>query len=307
MNVPRRARRNVPFTNIENSNRGPSHRDVAVQTRKFQNYNQLAVTNVEGDFAFGITNFNVTPKTNTYIGEVLEAYSKLYEQYRIRKVVIRAQCGKGYTNDRRIKTILVSRVDVDNQDTAQTFNSFRSLANATNAKTNTLTERGNVAMCEYRPVIFDQNYSSSDVNPVLPNNLQWNRLVARNNHQWRGAVLGVAIPENTLSPQELKITLTQEVTIDFRGRINDMSLSSVSAIPTLNPPVYDLTTTLDELKTELLTGAWFPTQISHSIGNIGSTVLGPDLIGNKFRIQSTMEVYIIEAYEGDELFCNIIE
>jgi hypothetical protein len=307
MTVPRRARRNVPFTNINNTNRGPSHRDISVQTRKFQNYNQLAVTNVEGDFAFGITNFNVTPSTNTYIGQVLEAYSKLYEQYRIRRVVIRAQCGKGYTNDRRIKTILVSRVDVDNQDTAQTFNSFRALANATNSKTNTLTERGNVAMCEYRPVMFDQKFTTTDVVPVLPNNLQWNRLVARNNHQWRGAVLGVAIPENTLSPQELKITLTQEVTIDFRGRINDMALSSVAAIPTLNPPVYDLTTNLEELKTELLTGAWFPTQIAHSIGNIGSTVLGPDLIGNKFRIQSTMEVYVIEAWDGDNLYCNIIE
>lgn len=305
--MTRKQQRRRVTINRNNTNKGPSHRDLTVQSRKFQNYNQLAFTNVEGDFCFGITNFNVTPVNNTYIGQILESYSKLYEQYRIRRVVIRAQCGKGYTNDRRIKTILVSRVDVDNQDTTNTFSSFRSLANATNAKTNTLTERGNVAMCAFRPVMFDPNtYASNETMPILPNELQWNRLVSRNNHQWRGAVLGVAIPENTLSPNELKITLTQEVTIDFRGRINDASLSTVSEIPTLNPPAYDFSTSLTDLKTELLTGTWFPTEINHSIGNIGTTVLGPQLLGNKFRIQSTMAVYIIVASEGETLYCNIV-
>lgn len=305
--IPRRGtnRRRVFTTNVRRTNKGASHRDMAVQTRKFQNYNQLAYTNVEGDFAYGITSYNVTPSQNTYLGNVLENYSKLYEQYRIRRVIIRAQCGKGYTNDKRIKTILISRVDVDNQNTAQDFNSFRSLANATNAKTNTLTERGNVIMCEYRPILFDQTYTSSDINAILPNSLNWNRLSARNNHQWRGALLAVAIPDTTVQPNELKITLTQEVVIDFRGRVNDV-VTTNAQIPTLNPPTYDLTTTLQELKTELLTGAWFPTNITHSIGNIGTTVLGPDLIGNSFRIQSTMDVYIIKAYDDLELFCDII-
>lgn len=302
-----RNRKMVPFTNVSRSNKGPSHRDMTVQTRKFQNYNQLAFTNTEGDFSYGITSFNVTPTNSTYIGNVLENYSKLYEQYRIRRVIIRAQCGKGYTNDKRIKTILISRVDVDNQNTAQTFSSFRQLANATNAKTNTLTERGNVAMCEYRPILFDQTFTSSDINPILPNSLNWNKISARANHQWRGAVLGVAIPDTTLQPNELKITLTQEVIIDFRGRINDANISGSVAIPTLNPPTYDYTTNLTDLRTNLLSGVWFPTNITHSIGNIGFTVLGPDLIGNSFRIQSSGEVYIIVNSEGEDLYCNIVE
>lgn len=304
-----RSRRFVPIANAVNMMKGPSRRDMTCQTRKFQDYNQLAVTNVEGDFAYGITSFNVTPTSNTWIGNILATYSKLYEQYRIRRVVIRAQCGKGFTNDRRIKTLLISRVDVDNQSTSQTFNTFRELATATNAKVNTLTERGNVAICDYRPIMFDKNFTSNDVVPVLNNSMQWNRLAGRNNHQWRGAVLGMAIPEPSLDPQELKITLTQEIVIDFRGRINEVSaVTSLPAeIPTLNPPTYDLTLTLDTLRTNLLSGTYFPTNITHSIGNIGTSVLGPELVGNSFRIQASMDVYSIVASEGDSLLCNKVE
>lgn len=281
---------------------------MTVQLRKFTNYNQLAITNVEGDFAFGITNFNVTPTLNTYIGSVLDTYAKLYEQYRIRRVMIQAQCGKGYTNDRRIKTILVSRVDVDNQDTSQTFNTFRSLANATNARTRTLTEKGNIMLADFRPLMFDVNYTSNDTIPVLPNGLQWNRLVARNNHQWRGAVLGVAIPENTLSPQELKITLTQQIVIEFRGRINDASSVSASpAIGTLNPPTYDFEVDINDLRQNLLAGTYFPTLITHSIGNIGHTIHGDALIGNEFRVESSQTLYRIDAFSDTLLYCTLIE
>jgi hypothetical protein len=280
---------------------------MTCQSRRFLDYNQLAVTNVEGDFAYGITSFNVTPTSNTYIGNILTQYAKMYEQYRIRKVLVRAQCGKGYTNDRRIKTILISRVDVDNQSTSQTFNTFRELATASGAKTNTLTERGNVAICEYRPIMFDKNFTSNDSVPVLNNNLQWNRLAGRNNHQWRGAVLGMAIPEPSLDPQELKITLTQEIVIDFRGRINEVSSTSLAEVPTLNPPVYDLEVTPDLLRTNLLSGTYFPTNITHSIGNIGHSVTGEDLVGNSFRIQATMDVYTIEAFDGTNLLCDLVE
>lgn len=287
-----------------------SRRDMVVQSRSFLDYNQLALTNVEGDFSFGITSFNTTPRNNTYIGQVLEKYGQLYEQYKITNVRIKAQCGKGFTNDRRIKTILVSRVDVDNQDTAQTFTSFRALANASNSKTRTLTEKGNVVLCEYKPIMFDNYYTSNQTIPVLPNQLQWNRIDAVDKHQWRGAVLSVAIPETNLQPDELKITLTMEYQIQFRGRINNAAgISASPEIGTLNPsPVtYDLTTSEDALKNNLLTGTWFPININHSIGNIGAAVTGDMLLNESFRVQATGDVYVIVATDSPDLFCNLVE
>lgn len=299
------------FNNARNVNRGTnvSKRDMVVQTRSFLDYNQLALTNVEGDFSFGITSFNVTPRSDTYIGQVLAKYGHMYEQYKIANVRIKAQCGKGYTNDRRIKTILVSRVDVDNQDTAQTFTSFRSLANASNSKTRTLTERGNVILCEFRPIMFDHLFTSNAVVPVLPNNLQWNRISDADKHQWRGAVLSVAIPDTNLQPDELKITLTMEYRIQFRGRINDATgITASPDIGTLNhnPPVYDLETTEDDLRQNLLTGTWFPVSINHSIGNIGHSVTGDMLLHESFREQSSGVVYIIVATDSPDLYCNVV-
>jgi hypothetical protein len=272
------------------------------------NYNSLAYQNVSGDFSYGITSYNLTPLNNNIFASILDSYANLYEQYRVTKIIIRAQCGKGYDNDKRIKTILAARVDVDNQNTASTFTSFRALANASNSITRTLTEKGNVKICEYRPVMFDNYYTSNDTIPVLPNRLQWQRLLARNNHQWRGAIIGAAIPETDIQPNELKITLTQEVHIEFRGRIQSPeTLSGDPSVQTLNPPTYDMTTTLDDLRNNLLTGVWFPIDIQHSIGNIGTSVTGPMLLGNKFRVQATQVLYVIEASDQDDIHCNIIE
>lgn len=278
-----------------------------MQTRTFMEYNQLALTNTQGDFSFGLTSFNITPRSDNYIGSVLKSYAHLYEQYKITRCRIMAQCGKGYTNDRRIKTILVSRVDVDNQDTAQSFSTFRSLANASNAKTRTLTEKGNVVLCDFKPIMFDKYYSSNATIPVLPNHLQWQRLEAMSGHQWRGAVLSVAIPETNIQPDALKITLTLEYTVQFKGRINEITPGALSPnITTLNPPTYDLEITEDELRTNLLTGAWFPTNINHSIGNIGHTVTGDDLLQERFRIQETGEVYEIVFTDSPKLCCDLV-
>jgi hypothetical protein len=188
------------------------------QARKFVNYNSLSIQNIAGNFAIGVTSFNITPVANTTIGDLIKQMGVTYEQYRIRRVRVRAQIGKGYTNDLRLKTILASRIDVENQDTAQTGQNFKALVNSENSVIKTFTERGNILVADYRPIMFDNRFTSNDSIPVLPSNSQWYRIEGQQNHQWRGAVLAAAIPDTSISPGEVDITLWQEIDIEFRGR-----------------------------------------------------------------------------------------
>jgi hypothetical protein len=224
--------RNGPVQNLA----GTSHRDMVPQVRKFVTYNSLGVQNTAGDFSIGVTSFNVTPAPNTTIGDLIKTMGITYEQYRIRRIRIRAQIGKGYTNDLRLKTIIASRVDVDNQDTAQTGQSFKALVNSENAIVKTFTEKGNILVADYRPIMFDKNFTSNDVVPVLPSGSQWYRIAGASNHQWRGAVLAVAIPDTTLAPNQVDVTLWQEIDIEFRGRHQISSTFTTSTIYDRLPP-----------------------------------------------------------------------
>jgi hypothetical protein len=222
---------------VQNSN-ATSHRDAVPQVRKFLQYQQMGFTNSQGDFSYGVATFHITPTDSNLLGKIIKSYEPFYEQYRIRRVTVRAQCGKGYTNDRRVSTFLLGRVDVDNSSSAATFDNFRSIASAENCVARTLTEKGNVELCNFRPIMFDTNFTSNGIVPSLPSYLQWHRISDRTSHQWRGAQLACAIPDNTLVPGELKITLQQEVIIEFRGRIQGSStlVGALKEIPTLNDP-----------------------------------------------------------------------
>jgi len=71
------------------------------------------------------------------------------------------------------------------------------------------------------------------------------------------------------------------------------------------PPSYDLSGTELELKNNLLTGVYFPVDLlGISIGNIGSTVTGNQLLGIKFRVQATMKYYEIVHAQGGSFDAN---
>ena len=232
---PRRGRlsrfRNGPVQNIA----GVSHRDMVPQARKFVNYNALPISNASGDFSLGITSFVVTPVAGNTIGDLITSMGRTYEQYRIRRIRIRAQVGKGFTNDLRLKTLMVARVDVDNQVTASTAQNFKSLVNAENSVVKTFTQRGNILVADYRPIMFDRIYTSNNTTPILPSRDQWYRIEGSTDHQWRGCVLGAAIPDTTIQPGQLSLTLWQEIDIEFRGRIQDPGTFTTSLI--LDRPV----------------------------------------------------------------------
>jgi hypothetical protein len=294
------------------NNAGPSRRDTTVHTRIVRDQQSLGINNVEGDFAFGVASFNLNLGNISQCGSIIESYAPFYEQYRIKRIVIRAQCGKGMTNDRRLQSIIVARVDVDNHDTSQVFSNFRSLANATNSKIKTLTERGNVPLVDFRPVMFDNNNNTTQATqPVLPNALQWYRIPDRQAHQWRGAVFGLAIPDPDLYPQQVKLTLMQEIHVEFRGRIQDRTTLTAfpPAIETLNviPVTYDLVITEDELRTNILTGTWFPITMDYNVANVGTEVTGDAILDTVFRIQSSMTKYKVVHTDSGALSCNLVE
>jgi hypothetical protein len=188
-------------------------------------------TNANTNYAFGLDNVNFSGAAET-LSSILNEYSAQYEQYRIRRVRVRAQVGKGFTNDRRIQTFVAARVDVDNQLSGSTPQNVNSLLNAENTVVKTFTERGNVLLGDFRPQM--RAFATVSL-PILPNQLNWYPIKDRLNHDWKGMTVAYLIPEPTLAPNTLGITLMCEIEIEFRGRITTPSAFNLTVINSTEP------------------------------------------------------------------------
>jgi hypothetical protein len=257
------------------------------------------------DYAIGLKNFNIDCNQSP-MKQILTAYTGTYEQYRIRQVNIRAQVGKGYTNDLRIKTYLGARVDVDHQLTGVTVDNVQAINASENSVIKTFTERGNVMLASYRP----QCRTTTNVSlPLLPNRLQFFPIADHSSHIWKGATLTAMVPEPHLAVNSVGITLIAEVDVEFRGRITNnivFSNSTINQNDGVVPPTYDLTEPQMDLKNNLLTGTYFPLSAwPINIGNIGTSVTAAEIIGLTFRIQATMVKYEIVMYANGDYGANI--
>lgn len=202
-----------------------SRRDAVPQLRKFIIYDTVTIDNTSTEFAFGYRAININGSAQPF-GGIINKYTPFYEQYRVRKVICRAQCGKGFTNDLRIKSYVQARVDVDNQNITSTVAAVQSLLGAENAVSRTFTERGNVKIAEYRPI---QRANISNLSePFLPSNDQWYATNDVALHTWKGITLALVIPEPTILPNSTAMTLTFELDIEFRGRITDYVSTSIA-------------------------------------------------------------------------------
>lgn len=219
-----------------------SHRDSVPQVRKFMIFDQLNFDNATPQFSFGHAAFNITGTSQPFQG-LISNYSSIYEQYRVRKIVMRAQVGKGFTNDRRIKTYMATRVDVDNQNTASTLSNVQALLASENTTVKTFTERGNIMLAYWRPI--QRSNISNLSEPVLPSTVQWYPTNDVQLHTWKGVNVAAFIPETSLQPEELNITISFEVDVEFRGRItgpgttftgNDLVQTPVPTIPLPSAP-----------------------------------------------------------------------
>jgi hypothetical protein len=267
-------------------------------------FSKLNINNANSEYAFGVTSFNVSG-TGTPMSDLLDDYGKLYEQYRVRRVRVRATPGNGYTNDLRLKTYVVARVDVDKQDSSGTISSLKALINAENSVTKTMIERGNVLLCDFKPQCRINSTASL---PVLPNSLQFYPISDYNTHIWKGAVLGAFLPEPSLG-RNINLTLSCEVDVEFRGRVTNPTLFTTEHLNQDPPPAQpDQSGTLAELKNGLLTGALFPISgFTFNIGNIGHSVTAEEALDCVYRDQSTMIKYVITIYDTENDYWGAVE
>lgn len=273
---------------------GVSHQDNVPQGRKFTVFTSLPFENASSDYSFGLKNFNLNGNAEP-LKPILTAYGAFYEQYRVKRVKIRAQVGKGYTNDHRIQTLIGARVDVDKQPQNVTSENVQQVMASENSVIKTFTERGNILLCDYRPQCRVNTTASL---PILPNRLQYFPIGDHETHIWKGCTTTCLIPNPSIQPDSLAITLIAEVDVEFRGRISNQIVftnttinQGVEAVP------YDLEETQAELKTKLLTGVYQPLSAwPINIGNIGSSVTASEIIGLTFRRQSDMVKFEIKMY-----------
>lgn len=184
--------------------------------------------NASTNFSFGLRALNIIGSQSPFNG-LISSYSGFYEQYRVRKVICRAQCGKGFTNDLRIKSYAVTRVDVDNQPAISSLTNLQSLLNSENTTVRTFTERGNILLGKYRPI--QRALISNLSEPFLPNANQWYSTNDVGLHTWKGIVAALVIPETSILPLTTNITLSFEVDVEFRGRITPTTAFSALPVP----------------------------------------------------------------------------
>jgi hypothetical protein len=291
---PRRGVLRRTANGVTQNGAGVSHQDSVPQVRKFQVFQELPFVTATSDYAIGLDNFNING-ANSPLKELLTAYAGFYEQYRIRKIKVRAQVGKGFDNDKRIKTLVGARVDVDKQPQSTTIQTVQMVNCSENAVIKTFTERGNVLLATYRPQCRVNTTASM---PILPNRLQFFPIGDHTTHVWKGCTVTCMIPEPSIQPNSLAITLIAEVDVEFRGRISDQIVFSTTTInqgPQLVP--FDLEESQANLKNGLLTGTYVPLSAwPINIVNIGSTITASEIIGLTFRRQSDMKKFEIAMY-----------
>lgn len=227
-------RRNGPVQNYA----GVSHRDGVQQTRKFVSYTTCTLNNAQGDQSFGVSSIAVSPTSGTSVGRSLSTYVGQYEEYRIRRIRARATCGRGYTNDRRLKSQLLARVDTNYLDSSDTWSNIQSILQSENCVVKTFTERGNVLLADFKPIQFSGSYPITV--PTLPSRNQWFRLQDYPVHTWRGGLVALILSESGILPSTVSMNISLECDVEFRGRIQDASQFVGSRLFVESPPTDEI-------------------------------------------------------------------
>lgn len=202
-----------------------SRRDAVPQVRKFFIFDTLPVENATSEFSYGLRAINIRGNFAPF-QNLIDSYAGFYEQYRVRKVIVRAQCGKGFTNDLRIRSYAATRVDVDNQNLASTLTDLQALINSENTTLRTFTSNGNMMLGKYRPI--QRSNISNLSEPFLPSFDQWYSTNDVRLHTWKGIVIALVCRDPALQPDSTDITLTFELDVEFRGRITPSSAFSLT-------------------------------------------------------------------------------
>jgi len=284
---------------------GVSGRDMVRSVRKFMIFTSHPIENSNSEYAYGLKNFNISG-AGTPLSDLLDDYGRMYEQYRIRRAIVRCTPGRGYTNDMRLKTYITSRVDVDKQPLTTNITSLKSLINAENSVTKTMIERGNLKLCDFKPQCRVNTTASM---PMLPNALQFYPTDDHATHVWKGATVAVFLPEPSLQTG-VTITLSCEIDLEFRGRVSSPALFVSDHLNQETPvPTPDILVDLATFRNNILTGVWFPMGgfENVNVANIGHTVSADQIVGAKIRVQSDMKIYDLYAFSQTEDYASFLE
>jgi hypothetical protein len=205
---------------------GVGHRDLVRQAKKWLFFSEVLFTNSTSRYSFGLKNINISTSaagiaSNVY-SDLMDNAALNYEEYRIRRVTVFAQPGNGYTNDRRIKSSVFARVDVNSQPTAATQANLNSVICAESTVNRTFTERSNVKLVDFQPICFSTGGTGASSRPILGSAMQWYNIEERSAHLWRGATVCPLITE-ALEPNEAAQTIWVDVEVEFRGRRPDVT------------------------------------------------------------------------------------
>lgn len=319
-------RRNPNRRRNNNQNRAPrngrsrgvaqaSHFDGHVQHRTINWTTSIGVNNTKDGQAYGIGNIALKfDASQPYLHEWLENLSRIYEQFKIKRVRVYVTPGANMTNDIRIRSKALARVDTDNFQPGSTASTLGYLLASSNTVTKMLPDAVEKCIADWnptcKPFLAGQ---ATDNGRQLPNNLQWMAIRDNNgnlqfqNYEWKGAQIALVTPDSGFNTNSFPhIHLKVRIDAAFRGRVSTATVFHTAAITEPNdilPPSYDLTGSFDDVRTNILTGVWFPIGPewnSINVANVG-TDLNLDLTGFQFRIQSTMVVYQIQEWDNGTL------
>lgn len=274
---------------------GPSRMDLAIQKRTLLVNGRLALANTVSGIAFGLGSFafkgdSTQSYAHTYLGKMCD----MYEQYRVRRIRVYASPGANMTNDLRIKTQIMARVDPDSFFAQSTGAALGLLTGSSNTVTKRLNDTPDgTLLADFNPVVHPFMAGQSQTNGrMLLNNNCWMMLRDGNStsryhlDEWRGVQMGFTIPDGTDVDFTIKVQLRFRIDLEFRGRqVHGASYQSTEL--TLPKPA-DFVDSLANLKNGFLTGLYQPIDgwSNINVANLGHSVFGPDIIDCTYRRNS---------------------
>lgn len=193
------------------------------------------VTDTHGGTGYAVGYVKFEP--NNQLVNELTALAQVYEQYNVARCEVFATLGKGFSADNKFKLKLYSRVDPDDVIQSGThLNYYFSVLTGQNTTLHTFNERGRVKLADFRPKFF--SYGEDQANtPILPSQLQWYPLDPSHfiNQKFTGLMVAANMPDESISPGSLGMTIDVSLTFKFRGRvIADTAFKTISSFSSIN-------------------------------------------------------------------------
>jgi hypothetical protein len=313
VNNRRRNRNTPPRRRRANNNYGPSRADTVVQAKELTLYGKLAIANTVSGLAYGIGRYKFSADSSqTFAHSYMETMADQYEQYRVKRIRIFGMPGSYMTNDIRLKSEVLCRVDPDSFSPGSTASNLGLLAAASNTVTRRLNDSvAGTLIADYQPVCHPyQGGASQSDGRVLPNSLSWMMLRDTNStirfhlDEWKGAQLALTMPDEGFSNYP-HMQLRFKVDIEFRGR--QIHGASYVIQNLTDPKPNDVEEELSLLRTWFLTGEIHPLSgwETVNVANIGISVFGPELIGKTYRVNANTTFF--EITSGDATSFGAIE